>query len=159
MIPFLGKNLLFLVAHPDDESFSSAGTIWENHRRGGKNYIVCATLGERGKSHIERQVTQARLKKIRKQELSAVARFLKVDDLYFFNFPDTKVKDHIPALTIKTEQLIKKIAPDYILSFGPDGMSGHLDHIAVGAVAQKLAKKLKISVFGIWRAAAAEKTV
>jgi LmbE family N-acetylglucosaminyl deacetylase len=144
MQKFIGKKLLFIVAHPDDESFTSGGTMWENHLAGGENYIICATLGERGKSHMTKPVTQSQLKKIRKQELTAVAKFLKVNGLYFFSFPDAGLKEKASQFSVKTEALIKKIKPDYILSFGPDGMSGHLDHIAAGAVSRSLAKKLKI---------------
>jgi len=47
MLDFLGKTLLFVVAHPDDESFTSAGTMWQNRLAGGKNYIICATYGKK----------------------------------------------------------------------------------------------------------------
>ncbi len=141
---FLGKKLLFLIAHPDDESFAAAGTMFKNFLAGGQNYIVCATLGERGKSHMGRSVTQKELRKIRKNELIKVAEFLKVSGLYFFKFPDAGLKAHGRDLEAKTKKLAKKIKPDYIFSFGPDGMSGHLDHIAAGKAARQVSKKLGI---------------
>jgi LmbE family N-acetylglucosaminyl deacetylase len=141
MATFLGKKLLFVVAHPDDESFSSAGTIWQNHILGGKNYIFCATKGERGKSHLKKPLSTTKLKQVRKSEISAAAKFLKVDGLFFGKFPDTKVKEYSKELTKEVIKLIKRLHPDYILSFGADGISGHLDHIAVGLVAKTVAKK------------------
>jgi LmbE family N-acetylglucosaminyl deacetylase len=144
MQKFFGKKLLFVVAHPDDESFAAAGTIFQNHKLGGKNYIICATLGEKGKSHMPKAVSQTQLKKIRRRELERAAKFLKVDGLFFFNIPDTQVSKNLKTFSKKTQNLAKKIQPDYIFGFGPDGWSGHLDHIASGKAAKKLAKKLKI---------------
>lgn len=144
MEKFLGTKLLFVVAHPDDESFVAAGTILKNRALEGKNYIICATMGEKGKSHLKQPMNEAELKKIRKRELERAAKFLKIDGLFFLNLPDTKVLESISALAKKTEQLIKKIKPNYIFSFGPDGISGHLDHVAAGKATQKLAEKLKI---------------
>ncbi len=141
MKSFLGKKLLFAVAHPDDESFLAAGTIYKNRQAGGKNYIVCATFGEKGKSHMKKPATKRELKQIRKRELTAVAKFLKTDGLFGLGFPDTQVNKNIHAISQKLQVLTKKIVPDYIVSFGPDGISGHLDHIAMGKISRGIAKK------------------
>ena len=144
MIEFLGKKLLFVVAHPDDESFTSAGTIYLNHKQGGKNYIFCATLGEQGKSHLKKPVSVSGLKKIRRREIEKAAKFLKIDGLFFDRLPDTKVNLYKQRLWTKINFLIKKVKPDYIFSFGPDGISGHLDHVTVGQAAKAAAKKAGI---------------
>jgi LmbE family N-acetylglucosaminyl deacetylase len=142
MVKFLGKKLLFVVAHPDDESFTAAGLIHLNRKLGGKNYILCATLGERGKSHLKTgATTTAQLKKIRKKEIQKAAGFLKVDGLFFDRLPDTKVGRYKKRLQAKISGLIKRLRPDYIFSFGSDGISGHLDHIAAGQTARIAAKK------------------
>lgn len=144
MNDFLGKKLLFTVAHPDDESFLAAGTIYKNRQCGGQNYIVCATFGEKGKSHMKKPVTQKQLSQIRKKELKSVAKFLKTDGLFGLGFPDTEVNKNAKAISQELEILTKKIAPDYIISFGPDGISGHLDHITMGKISRSLAKKNQI---------------
>src|SRR5437868_8695371 len=41
-------SLLFILAHPDDETFFAAGTIAKYIDAGVRVYIVCATRGERG---------------------------------------------------------------------------------------------------------------
>lgn len=135
---------MFVVAHPDDESFLAAGAIHQNRLAGGTNYIVCATLGEQGKSHLKRPISKAALKKIRKQEVTKAAKFLKVDGLYFLNLNDTKLKEQKKTLSAKTEKLIKQVKPEYLLSFGPDGISGHMDHIITGKITKLLAKKYHI---------------
>ena len=44
----LGRKIVWLFAHPDDECYLAAGTIYENYRNGGENYLICATAGEQG---------------------------------------------------------------------------------------------------------------
>ncbi len=144
MLKFLGKTLLFVVAHPDDESFTAAGTMLQNRKQGGKNYIACATFGEKGQSHLSKPVSENQLKRLRKQELEQAAKYLKVNGLFFLNLPDTKVQGNLRILQTKLGRIIKKLRPDYVFGFGPDGISGHLDHIAAGRAAQAAAKKLKL---------------
>ena len=144
MHKFLGKKLLFIVAHPDDESFLAAGTVHQNRLDGGRNYLICATFGEQGKAHLTKPVTSKQLALVRKQELIKVSKFLKLDSLFFFGLPDTKVLDNLKLLSTKLKPIIQKLKPDYIISFGSDGISGHMDHIATGKISKQLAKQNKI---------------
>ena len=148
---FLGKNILFITAHPDDETFSSAGTIYKNYKLGGKTEIICATLGENGKSHLKEPLTKKQLKELRKGELLAVAKFLKVPKVYFLDLPDGRVKENSKKFYEGAEGLLAKIKPEVIISFGPDGISGHHDHIASYEVSLRLAQKYKLPMFAITR--------
>ena len=141
---FLGKRLLFLVAHPDDESFAAAGTIYKNRKAGGENAIVCVTRGGRGKSHLAKPHTARELKAIRTRELRNAARFLGVRHLHILDFPDGKVAGNKSKVYKKFLNIARRFGPDFIFGFGPDGISGHLDHIAAGSVAEKAAKKLGV---------------
>ncbi len=149
--PFLGKRIVVLTAHPDDEGIA-AGTMYENHKTGGKTFLICATYGEKGKSHLARPVSDAALKRIRKAELREAAKVLKVDEVRFLGLPDAGVKERSRELFEKVMRAVTRIKPEYILSFGPDGMSGHLDHIAVGAAARRVARKLRIPLAAFTRA-------
>jgi LmbE family N-acetylglucosaminyl deacetylase len=140
---FLGKRIVVFTAHPDDEGIA-AGTMYENHKAGGTTFLICATNGEKGKSHLEKPVSDTALKKIRKDELLKAAKILKIDEVIFLGFPDAAVKENEKRLFEKSLTVIKEIDPDQILSFGPDGMSAHWDHITVGKVALRIAKKLKV---------------
>ncbi|HUC31355.1 MAG TPA: PIG-L deacetylase family protein [Candidatus Paceibacterota bacterium] len=140
---FLGKRIVVFTAHPDDEGIA-AGTMYANHKAGGETFLICATYGEKGKSHLTKPVSDTALKKIRRNELLKAAKVLKIDEVIFLGLPDAAVKENAKKLFEKSLPIIKKIAPDYILSFGPDGMSAHWDHITVGKVALRIAKKLKI---------------
>lgn len=141
---FLGKHLLFVTAHPDDESYLAAGTMLKNVQAGGVNLLVCATCGEKGASHLARPVTPAQLKIMRRKELRAVSKFLRVKKLFALNLPDGSVEKHAHALKKTCLRIAKKEKPDYIIGFGKDGISGHKDHIAAGLVARTVSKKLGI---------------
>lgn len=140
---FLGKKLMVLTAHPDDEGLA-AGTMYENYKAGGETILVCATAGEKGKSHLAKPVSDAALKKIRRNELLRAAKVLHIDEVIFLGMPDASVRSKEKELYKKTLALVQEAKPDQILSFGPDGVSGHWDHITVGKVALRVAKKLKV---------------
>ena len=140
----LGKKLLFITAHPDDESYASAGTIWANYIASGESFVICATFGEKGRSHLLKPLTLAQLKKKRKAEIQAACRFLKVKQLFLLDLPDGGVKNHRQIAFQKILPVVRKIKPDCIISFGKDGMSGHLDHIAIGEIARKISQRERI---------------
>lgn len=142
-IPFIGKRIVVFTAHPDDEGLA-AGAMYENHKAGGETFLICATYGEKGKSHLKRRISDAALKRIRRDELLAAAKILKIDEVLFLGLPDARVRERAKQLYEKSLPVVARIAPDYLLSFGPDGISAHWDHITVGRVAKKIAKKLKI---------------
>ena len=142
----LGEKILFVTAHPDDESYQAAGTMLRNHEAGGTSYLACATFGEKGRSHIKRKVTSGQLKILRKKELVAVSKFLKVSGLLMPGLPDAELgrKSIQDAFLKKLLPFAAKHGPAFIISFGKDGISGHIDHISVGKVAKEVAKELKI---------------
>ena len=144
MKSFLGKKLLFITAHPDDESYVAAGTIYKNYEAGGKNMLVSASFGEKGKSHLKKPLSVAQLKKVRKRELLAVGRFLHISPIKILGLPDGRLKQHTKVIFSKGVAFIKKYKPEIIVSFGKDGISGHYDHITVGRIAERIAKKLNI---------------
>src|SRR4051812_7885639 len=123
LINLFGKKLFFVVAHPDDESFFAAGTIYQNSKRGGQSFIACATKGEKGKGHLQIKVPMAKLKQIRKKELQNVSKFLRANKLFIFDFPDTKLNKHQNEFKNKLKLLLNKLRPDFIIGFGPDGMT------------------------------------
>ena len=145
---FLGKRILVFTAHPDDEGIA-AGTMYENYKAAGETFLICATYGEKGKSHLARPVTDAALKRIRKNELLRAARVLHVKKVFFLGLPDAGLRENAKKVFEKSFPIIKKVAPEQILSFGPDGMSGHWDHITVGKVALRIAKRLTIPLAAV----------
>lgn len=142
----IGTRLLIVTAHPDDESFLAAGTMLKNHAGGGKNFVFCATLGERGRSHFKNPVTDTELKRIRLRELRAVSRVLHVLKLCIGKLPDGAVATPVNLKRFRTalQKFAERVHPDIVIGFGRDGISGHKDHVAAGRIAEALARKLKL---------------
>lgn len=147
----IGKKLAFIIAHPDDESFLASGTLYKNSKSKGQSFVLCATLGEKGTSHLKVTVTKFKLKEIRKEELVAASKHLGVTELFTFKYPDAGVDGFKKEIYKEFLPIIKKINPDFIISFGKDGISGHLDHVSIGEVAKNISKKLGKPFFAFSR--------
>lgn len=140
----IGKKILVLTAHPDDESFLAGGTIYANNHAGGQTFLICATLGEKGASHLKNPLSETELQKVRHKELKITCGFLKISRVFELDFPDGGVKDHVNDLLTRTSTLLKELQPELIMSFDADGITGHNDHIAVSKVAKSLAEQHKL---------------
>lgn len=140
----LGSTMLVIVAHPDDESFIAASLLRENADAGGSTVLICATKGERGMSHLRRPMSHAQLKTVRTQELRSACALLGVSRIVHLGFPDGAVEDHITALTTRALTLAKRIQPYCIVGFGPDGFTGHHDHLATYRTAREVARRMRL---------------
>lgn len=143
MKSFLGKKLLVVTAHPDDESYAAAGTIYRNNKEGGKTVLICATLGEKGTSHLKRRLSMNQLKNMRKKELLGAAKFLGISRVHLIGLPDGKVNHYSLPLYKKILAIARRYKPEVVLSFGENGISGHFDHIAVGRAAKKISREIR----------------
>jgi LmbE family N-acetylglucosaminyl deacetylase len=121
--------LLGVWAHPDDESYLSAVAMNRVANAGGRVVLATATRGERGGDRDPRWLAE-----LRAHELRAAMSTLGVHDVRFLGHADGECAnaDFCGAVdTIST--LIEDVQPNVILTFGPDGMTNHPDHIAVSA--------------------------
>jgi LmbE family N-acetylglucosaminyl deacetylase len=133
--PFLGKKILVVTAHPDDESFIAAGAIHENNQRGGSTHVLCATHGGNGRAHLDREHTEAELKQRRRDELVAVTQVLGISDYEVLDYPDGQLADFETEFGHDIARVVQDWKPDVLLTFGPDGFTGHRDHIAIHGAA------------------------
>ena len=126
--------LLAIFAHPDDESMGMGGTLAKYAAEGVDTYLVCATRGERGWFGPEEQNPGLRaLGSIREKELENAVAQLGMQGLYFLDYIDGDVDQADPTEAIgKIVTHIRRIMPQVVLTFPPDGNYGHPDHIAVG---------------------------
>lgn len=129
--------MLAVFAHPDDESMGMGGTLAKYAAEGVETYLVCATCGERGWFGPEEQNPGPEaLGKIRAQELENAVEALGMKGLYFLDYLDGEVDqaDHVEAIG-KIVTHIRRIMPQVVVTFPPDGNYGHPDHIAIGQLA------------------------
>jgi LmbE family N-acetylglucosaminyl deacetylase len=122
--------ILSIWAHPDDETYLAAG-IMAAARAGGQR-VVCATAtaGERGTDDPSAWPPE-RLGQVRRWEAAAAMAVVGVHEHRVVGLPDGALADHHEAGIAMALDLIDDVDPDTILTFGPDGMTFHPDHIAV----------------------------
>ncbi len=123
--------ILGVWAHPDDETYLSAGIMVTAVREGRRVVCATATRGEAG-SQDERRWPLATLPAVREKELAAALGILGVTQHVWLNYRDGE------CASVPLEQGVERVAslideaqPQSVLTFGPDGMTGHPDHIAV----------------------------
>lgn len=126
----MNRTLLGVWAHPDDEAYLTAGLMAEFRGRGDRVVVITATLGERGTSDPDAWPPE-RLAVLREHELRTSLAAVGVDELHLLGYMDGECT--WSDGTDRIAELMAEIAPDLIVTFGPDGMTGHPDHRAVSA--------------------------
>ncbi len=124
--------VLGIWAHPDDECYLSAGLMADAVRRGHRVVCVTATRGEAGVTD-ESRWPAAELAQIRERELAQSLRELGVKEHQFLGLADGGCADADPEPLIeKLAALMTELRPAVVVTFGPDGITDHDDHKAVG---------------------------
>src|SRR6478609_824308 len=125
--------LLAVLAHPDDESLGFGGTFAKYAAEGMETYLVTATRGERGRFGPRgERGDPAEVGRLREAELRAAAAVLGIREVSVLGFPDGAVDKEPAAAAIRAIVThIRRIQPDVVVTFGPEGAYGHPDHIAV----------------------------
>lgn len=137
--------VMAVFAHPDDE-IAIGGILAGCASEGVRTVLVCATSGELGGSGDPPLPSPTELGRLRRSELQQSAKALRVSNLHILPYGDSGVRReviesplgslcHAVASDVigQIAQLIRVYRPQLIVTFGPDGVYGHLDHIAIGA--------------------------
>ena len=135
-------HLLAIFPHPDDETFTAAGVMAAAVARGVPVTVISATRGEAGESAIPGLDDPRRLGEVREQELRVAMRHLGVTDVRFLGYHDSGMVGAAEALHPKAfvrapieeaaaelAAQIRDLRPATIITFGPEGMYGHPDHL------------------------------
>jgi LmbE family N-acetylglucosaminyl deacetylase len=130
----VNRSILLAFAHPDDESFGLAGTIAKYSRRGVPVDLITATLGEKGtRLDVPAGVPTG---DAREKELRDAGRIMGLRDIYLLGYIDGELDRADPVEAARrVEEIIERVAPEVLITFGPDGITRHPDHIAAGRAA------------------------
>lgn len=128
-----GLKLLAVLAHPDDESLGFGGTLAKYAAEGIETYLVTATRGERGRfGSLGKTGDPVEVGRVREMELCAAGAVLGLREVAVLGYPDAAVDKVESAIAIRDiVSYIRRIRPDVVVTFGPEGAYGHLDHIAI----------------------------
>jgi LmbE family N-acetylglucosaminyl deacetylase len=125
--PARPMTLLGVWAHPDDESYLSAVLMSRILRVGGRVVLATATWGEAGGAGDPDELAA-----VRERELRTAMAGLCVRDIRMLGYADGQCENaDAPEAVRSIMALIEDVRPDVIVTFGPDGVTGHSDHIAV----------------------------
>ncbi|MEO8075535.1 MAG: PIG-L family deacetylase [Acidobacteriota bacterium] len=129
--------LMAVLAHPDDESLGFGGSLAKSALEGAEVYLVTATRGEAGRYQGIRPGEPghpgvAGLAGIREAELQAASAALGVREVALLDYRDQHLDRAEPREAVSLIAAhVRRIRPDVVLTFGPDGGYGHPDHIAI----------------------------
>jgi N-acetylglucosamine malate deacetylase 2 len=133
------RTLVAVLAHPDDESFAIGGTLARYAREGRRVHLIVATLGEAGMPGTG----AGEAARIRRAELRRAGRQLGIAEISYLEFYDGRLA-HVPDALghARLEAALRRAAADVVVTFGPDGISGHSDHVTISRWTTEVFDKL-----------------
>jgi LmbE family N-acetylglucosaminyl deacetylase len=135
----VSRSLAVVVAHPDDDTFGCSGTVaLHAHDPAFRFTLIHLTSGEGGQIADPALATPETLGAVREEEdrRSWIALGREPDRHEWLQLPDHGVADQPEdALVERVTAILGEARPDVVVTFGPDGITGHPDHIAAGRVA------------------------
>ena len=124
---------LAVWAHPDDETYLSGAILAELADRGERVVCVTATRGESADPTATEEERQA-LGELRTRELEEAAAILGIRDHVWLDLPDGGCADVDPGPVVtRLVDIADDLGARTVLTFGPDGVTGHADHRTVSA--------------------------
>lgn len=136
--------LITILAHPDDEAFGVSGTVAKAVAGGHRVVIVCATRGEVGEISDPSLATPETLGHVREAELRKAATALGASDVRVLGYRDSgmagtadnrdpRALANAPAEEVvgRLVAIIREVRPDVVVTFGPEGVYGHPDHMTI----------------------------
>ncbi len=134
---------LAVIAHPDDESFGLGAVIDRLITAGAIVDVLCFTRGEASTLGAD----EADLPAVRKREITEAARELGIRDVHLLAYPDgglDAIKPH--DLADHVVSVARAAGAHGLLAFDSTGVTGHPDHVAATAAAQRAGAQLGVDV-------------
>jgi len=133
------KNILVMLAHPDDPEFFCGGTLAKWARTGHHITYQLLTCGDKGfNDSTTAEMTPDMLCAIRHEEQHASAKVIGVQAVHIMNNPDGYL---VPDLNLRREvvRAIRTFKPDILITCDPQNLFAtyginHPDHRAAGQV-------------------------
>ena len=123
--------ILSIWAHPDDEVYLCGAIMAMAAAADCRVVCVTATRGELGVTDPQRWPPE-QLPTIREAELAECLRILGVTEHHWLGYPDGGCDSaDADAAVERIAGILRAVRPDTVLTFPPDGQTGHPDHIAV----------------------------
>ncbi|MGH7475983.1 MAG: PIG-L deacetylase family protein [Longimicrobiales bacterium] len=129
------RTLMAVFAHPDDERI--VGPLLARYARAGHAvYLVIATDGGKGVREHAGIPAGDSLAHARAQEARCAAEELGIQAPLLLGLEDAGLASfaNLGRLRDELRRVFRELRPELVISFGPEGGTGHPDHRLVGAV-------------------------
>lgn len=125
--------ILCVAAHPDDESLGFGPTLARYAAEGAEVHLITATRGQKGwKGKPKDYPGPERLGQIRSVELARAAQALGLRAMHHLGYMHGALERAYPREAVgKIARYIAVLRPQVVLTFGPHGIYGHPDHVAI----------------------------
>jgi len=132
---YKGKNILAVFPHPDDAIFVCGGFLQhlKNHNIKVKLICLCGRSDER--------------------EIVKASEILGINEFEFYGFNKDFLPESSGLWLSKIKKEIETRKPFAVLTYDPNGITGHRDHIATSIGILNLLKKIKDRPLLLWRVA------
>jgi LmbE family N-acetylglucosaminyl deacetylase len=136
------RNLLAILAHPDDESFGPGATLARYAAQGAAVHYLCGTRGESGTVDADKLAGHASVADLRSAELACAAQALGLADVHFLGYRDSGMpgspdnqhdaslfRAPLDEVAGRIAVVFARIRPDAVIAHDQFGGYGHPDHI------------------------------
>ena len=138
--------LAAVFAHPDDDAYTLSGSIL---RREGNLDVTIVLLTSGGNGPIwEPVATRATLADVREREEASWAASVGVPHarIEFLRYTDWHLPDApFEEAVERVRAILEDVAPHVVVTFAPEGMTRHHDHIRVGEIATEAFTRARTS--------------
>jgi LmbE family N-acetylglucosaminyl deacetylase len=136
--------VMIVHAHPDDESSQTGGTLARYAAQGYRTVLVTCTDGAQGSTTGGAQPGQPGhdpnlVARTRSAELRGACAALRISDTFALGYRDTGLSSAadpesysslpLGPLVAQMLRMMRMLAPHIVVTYPPDGLSGHPDHI------------------------------
>ena len=127
----MGRSILYLFAHQDDELLILPKLINEL-RAGARVTAVWITDGGKGGNPAKREAES-------RQVMALVG--MPSDRLHFLGFPDTQSARHLKAINAQVQPIADRAAPNEVVSPAYEG--GNMDHDVAAFIAAQVRRRVQ----------------
>jgi LmbE family N-acetylglucosaminyl deacetylase len=134
----LPARLTAVFAHPDDDTYGLGGVLAMEGPERIEYTLIVATSGEAGPISDPSLANRDNLAQVREGEERAALAILGFPgaSVHFLRYPDGGLKD-VPRddLVGRIAGILRQARPQIVVTFGPEGVTRHDDHITVSQAA------------------------
>jgi N-acetylglucosamine malate deacetylase 2 len=139
------RDVLAVVAHPDDESFGLGALLATFVAAGSRVSVLCLTHGEASTLHG----VEGDLATVRARELAEAAAVLGIARVGLAAFPDGALSQvELDSLVSEVADFVGAARPDGVIAFDRDGVTDHPDHRRATQAAMAYASREHLPVLG-----------